>query len=219
MLHVRLRCFYICGLTFGVLLSSSVMRSNSLWAKTPLQETNPVAAFASTPLAEPLTESGLVHRFDRQALTRVYYSEGAAVGDLNRDGQADIVYGPHWYAGPDFKVAREIYPAKPQPMSGYADHFFAWTHDFNADGWDDVLAVGFPGTPAYVYENPGEGIADAGNWTKHEVFDWVSNESPAFADLTGDGRPELVCTREGMYGYASPSFKGFEPWTFRRISG
>ena len=88
---------------------------------------------------------GIVHRFQRQPLTRTYFSEGTAVGDLNADGHMDVVYGPHWYSGPDFKQAREIYPAKPQPMSGYADHFFAWVQDFNADGWNDVLAVGFPG--------------------------------------------------------------------------
>lgn len=168
---------------------------------------------------EGVATAGIVHRFERQALTRTYFSEGTAVGDLNGDGHPDVVYGPHWYAGPDFKQGREIYPAKPQPMSGYADHFFAWIRDFNADGWNDVLVVGFPGTPAYVYENPGKSLQTATQWTKHEVFDWVSNESPAFADLTGDGLPELICTREGMYGYAVPSFKDFQPWTFRRISG
>jgi len=56
------------------------------------------------------------------------------------------------------------------------------------------------GTPAYVYENPGR---DAGRrWPKHEVFDWVSNESPHFTNLVGDDRPELVCTRDGYFGYA-----------------
>lgn len=180
--------------------------------------TSLVAAIADDG-GESVSASGIVHRFQRQPLTRTYFSEGTAVGDLNSDGHVDVVYGPHWYAGPDFKQAQEIYPARPQPMSGYADHFFAWVHDFNADGWNDVLAVGFPGTPAYVYKNPGAGLATATAWTKHEVFDWVSNESPAFADLTGDGKPELICTRDGMYGYAVPSFKDFEPWTFRRISG
>ncbi|MFM7116726.1 MAG: hypothetical protein ACKO0N_08845, partial [Planctomycetota bacterium] len=67
----------------------------------------------------PAAASGIVHRFQRQPLTRTYFSEGTAVGDLNADGHVDVVYGPHWYAGPDFKTVREIYPAQPQPMSGY----------------------------------------------------------------------------------------------------
>jgi len=130
----------------------------------------------------------------------------------------DVVYGPYWFAGPDFKKSAEIYPAKPQPMNAYADHFFAWVHDFNSDGHNDVLTVGFPGTPAYVYENPGKTLNSHGHWTKHQVFDWVSNESPAFTDITGDGQPELVCTRAGMFGYATPTKNSFDPWTFTRIS-
>ena len=46
-----------------------------------------------------------LHVFERQALTDVYYSEGAAAGDLNGDNVADVVYGPHWYAGPDGRAA------------------------------------------------------------------------------------------------------------------
>jgi putative membrane-bound dehydrogenase-like protein len=164
-------------------------------------------------------DTGTVHSFERQALTKTYYSEGAGVGDLNADGKPDVVYGPYWFEGPEFMVAREIYPAKPQPMNAYADHFFAWVHDFNADGYNDVLTVGFPGTPAHVYENPGKTVGSHGHWTKHQVFDWVSNESPAFTDVDGDGELELVCTRAGMFGFAKPTGKNFEPWQFTRISG
>ncbi len=173
-------------------------------------------AFCSpSPAEEP---QGTVHSFQRQGLTSTYFSEGAAVGDLNGDSHMDVVYGPYWFAGPDFKKSAEIYPAKPQPMNAYADHFFAWVHDFNSDGHNDVLTVGFPGTPAFVYENPGKTLNSHGHWTKHQVFDWVSNESPAFTDITGDGQPELVCTRAGMFGYATPTKNSFDPWTFTRIS-
>ncbi|HLU48910.1 MAG TPA: VCBS repeat-containing protein, partial [Planctomycetota bacterium] len=163
-------------------------------------------------------EDRAIHEFRRQELTDVYYSEGAAAGDIDGDGTTDIVYGPHWYAGPDFRVAREIYAAKPQPTERYADHFFAWIYDFDGDGDGDVFTVGFPGTPAYVYENPGKGKYDE-HWTKHQVFDWVSNESPWFTDIVGDERPELVCTRDGRYGYATIDFeKPFAPWTFHAVS-
>ncbi|MEZ6134066.1 MAG: family 16 glycoside hydrolase [Pirellulaceae bacterium] len=156
-----------------------------------------------------------VIQFSRQQLTDTYFSEGISVGDINADGQEDIVYGPYWFAGPDFSQSLEIYPAKPQPMQSYADNFFSWIYDFNQDGANDVFVVGFPGTPAFVYEN-----GKAGNeWTKRQVFDWVSNESPQLINLTGDERPELVCTRDGFFGFATINWQQpFDPWTFHPIS-
>ena len=61
-----------------------------------------------------LAEEFQLHSFSRQQLSDVYYSEGIAAGDVDMDGQADIIYGPHWYAGPEFSKKQEIYPAVPQ---------------------------------------------------------------------------------------------------------
>jgi hypothetical protein len=156
--------------------------------------------------------------FKRQQLTDTYYSEGAGAGDINGDGKMDVVYGPYWYEGPDFTVKHEIYPPKPQNLKGYADHFFAWVYDFNGDKLGDIFVVGFPGTPAYVYENPGKGKWDS-HWKKHTVFDIVSNESPHFCNIVGDERPELICTRGGFFGYATIDWdKPFEKWTWHPVS-
>ncbi|MCR9291595.1 MAG: FG-GAP-like repeat-containing protein [bacterium] len=155
-------------------------------------------------------------RFERQQLTETYFSEGVAVGDLNADGHQDVVYGPYWFAGPDFTEKHEIYPAVAQPMERYADNFFSWVYDFDGDGAQDIFVVGFPGTPAHVYQNPGKGV---GSWTKKQVFDWVSNESPQFVNLLGDERPELVCTRDGFFGFATIDWdQPFKAWTFHAIS-
>jgi putative membrane-bound dehydrogenase-like protein len=159
-----------------------------------------------------------LHSFERQQLTGTYFSEGANAGDVNADGVADVVYGPYWFAGPDYKTKQEIYPPVPQDMNRYADNFFNWVYDFNDDGWSDVFVVGFPGTPAYVYENPkADGLGS--HWKKHQVFDWVSNESPQLTNLVGDERPELICTRDGFFGFATVN--GDEPlgtWDFHPIS-
>jgi hypothetical protein len=161
----------------------------------------------------------VLHSFESIRLTDTYFSEGANAGDLNQDGHPDVVYGPYWFEGPDFEKKHAIYEAVPQPMEAYADHFFAWVYDFNRDGWDDVFVVGFPGKPAYVYENPGKLKQDE-YWPKHEVFDSVGNESPHFTQIVGDEVPELICTHRGIFGYATfDSSKPFETWTFHPISG
>lgn len=164
-------------------------------------------------------EEFVLHTFDRVQLTGEYYSEGANFGDLNGDGKMDAVHGPYWYEGPDFQTKHELYPAKPQPRNFYADNFFSWVHDFNGDGRADVLTVGFPGKPAYVYENPGpQGFAAP--WPRHEVVDSVQNESPQFLNFVGDERPELVCTQGGRFGYAAPDpAQPFKLWKFHAISG
>jgi hypothetical protein len=162
-------------------------------------------------------ETHTLHAYKRQQLTDVYYSEGANAGDLNRDGHVDVVYGPYWFEGPTFTVKREIYPAKPQPREGYADNFFNWIHDFNGDGWNDVFVVGFPGKPGYVYENPKGEFSR--HWTKHQVFDSVCNESPHLIDLIGDPRPELVCTFNGAFGFATIDWqRPLDKWAFHAIS-
>ncbi|MCC9603676.1 VCBS repeat-containing protein [Stieleria sp. JC731] len=181
-----------------------------------------VAGVSSTAIvSKPVSaEDYELHRFETQQLSDTYFSEGAGAGDINGDGVVDVVYGPYWFAGPDFKQKYPIYEPVPQDKNRYADHFFAWVRDFNSDGHEDVFVVGFPGTPAYVYENPGNGLGQATHWNKHQVIDWVSNESPQLIDVVGDSKPELVCTRDGMFGFATIEWEGdFPAWTFHPISG
>lgn len=149
-------------------------------------------------------------------LSGTFYSEGATVGDFNQDGIPDVASGPFWYAGPDFEVSHQFYPQDPVDPHGYSNNFFSFTGDFNKDGWDDVLVYGFPGADASWFENP-KGAKRF--WARHQVLDIVDNESPTFVDITGDGRPEIVCSSGGYFGFAEVNQQQPEaPWKFRRIS-
>jgi hypothetical protein len=178
-----------------------------------------------------------LHTFKRIQLSDQFWGEGATFGDLNRDGVNDIISGPWWWEGPEFKKRREYYPAtttfklKLGPMTEvevpgfegtlgkenkYSDNFFAWVLDFNKDGWNDILIIGFPGKDTSWFENP---KGKDGHWVRHKIFDQTDNESPTFADLTGDGQPELVCITKGQYGYAAPDWSNpAKPWTFHPIT-
>ncbi len=163
-----------------------------------------------------LTAQHEVRSFTKQQIETRFFCEGATFGDLDRDGKADIVAGPFWYAGPEFKTAREIYAPTPFETKVYSDNFFAFVRDFDADGWNDVLVIGFPGQDAAWYANP---RGEDRHWTKHVVFQGVDNESPDFTDLVGDDKPELVCQFQDRLGYAVVDWsEPTKPWTWHPIS-
>jgi hypothetical protein len=166
---------------------------------------------------------GALRPFRKIVLSTSFLCEGASFGDFNRDGTNDVVAGPYWYEGPDFTSSHAIYPEPDPPFDvrAYSDNFFAFVRDLSGDGWDDVLFVGFPGQSAYWFENPAE--TGAGSWLRHDVLPAVGNESPDYADITGDGEPELVFIEmasptSGRYGYAGPGADAREPWVFHPLS-
>ena len=175
--------------------------------------------------------------FKKLQLHDQFWSEGANFGDLNNDGKPDLIAGPFWWEGPDFTKRHEYAPATATfelalgPMTKvrvpgfhgtlgkenhYSDNFFAWAYDFNQDGWNDILIIGFPGQDTSWFENPKKG---EDHWVRHKIFNQTDNESPTFTDLTGDGKPELVCITQGRYGYAEPDWsEPGKPWIFHAIS-
>jgi len=193
----------------------------------------PLSIVAAAPAQQPVPSG----EFTKTQLTDQFWAEGAAFGDFNKDEKQDIVYGPYWWAGPDFKNRRTIYPdtlrtkVKKEDGSeteipgfkgslgyenGYSDNFLTYTYDFNADGWTDVLVLGFPGKESSWYENP-KGTDQP--WPKHIALDVTDNESPTFLDITGDGKPEIVCSSGGFWGYAEPIWSDpEEKWKWHNIS-
>ncbi len=177
----------------------------------------PGIACLLTPTALATAEDHLVHSWKRLALSDAFHAEGANLGDLNRDGQNDVVAGPFWYEGPGFSIRHELYPPKVFHRNGYSDNFFVWVRDFNKDGWNDVLVLGFPGKEASWLENPRD---VASHWKRHVIFaNGLDNESPSYVDINGDGREELVFSFQGQLGWAAPGPDGVEkPWPFHPLT-
>lgn len=191
----------------------------------------PVAVFAQSTPPPPLTGE-----WDRKQLTPHFWAEGANFGDFNKDSKMDIVYGPYWWEGPDFSKrhtysddsktskikangAEETIPGFKGALSNeneYSKNFLAYSYDVNSDGWTDIIILGFPGEQSWWYENP-QGKDE--KWKQHVALDVTDNESPHFTDVTGDGKPEIVCSSKGYWGYAEIDSKNpTEPWKWHNIS-
>lgn len=178
--------------------------------------------FAATVLA---AEPGLVIRdWVSHRLTDAFYAEGACIGDFNNDGHADVCVGPFVYEGPAFLTRREMAPVESIDPHAYSNlAFLSFAHDIDNDGWVDVLHVGWPGKETHWFRNPaGKRNTLTGNtrghWDKFVAFPVTDNESPVFADLTGDGKPDLVCSTGGRYGYANPDpADPTKPWAFHPV--
>lgn len=130
--------------------------------------------------------------FKKTVLTKDFISEGVAVADLNKDGLMDIIAGYYWFEAPDW-TRHEMAPSRTfDPWKEYCESFLNLSMDVNLDGWDDVIIIDYPGKPGFWFQNPRN---SPGVWKKHIIADGmgISNESPGFVDMDGDGRLDILC--------------------------
>lgn len=152
--------------------------------------------------------------FRKTKLSGDFISEGAAVADLNKDGKMDIVAGYYWFEAPNW-TRHELAPSRTfKPREEYSNSFLNLGMDVNLDGWDDVVIIDFPGKPAFWFENP---KGKPGSWNKHIIADGVgvANESPAFVDMDGDGRLDILCgdkDKKQIVWLKPPSRPGETTW-------
>ena len=62
-----------------------------------------LAAVVSAPFLAGAADELTLHTFKKVQLSDQFWSEGANLGDFNKDGKLDVVSGPFWWEGPDFK--------------------------------------------------------------------------------------------------------------------
>lgn len=169
-------------------------------------------------------------RFSKRTLTKDFVAEGCSVADFDRDGHRDICAGRSIWLGPDFTRRIGYTPERVnadgptrtpyRADTGYSDYFLQFAHDFDGDGWTDILVYGLPGAAASLFVHPGSAaLADEMSWTRHDIFDAADGESPDLVDVTGDGRPELLCFTGGQFGFAEVDWANpFAKARFRAIT-
>jgi hypothetical protein len=152
-------------------------------------------------------------RFIKHILTNDFLSEGVAIADVNNDGKPDILCAAVWFEAPGW-IKHEIdTPRHYDPATQFSNSFLDFSMDVNQDGWMDLIRISLPGEEAVWYENPKN---RPGYWRMHPLLKNAGNESPAFVDIDGDGRPDILCNdpiAKEMIWLKSPVLKGDTVWT------
>lgn len=165
--------------------------------------------------AQKKVSSGVFKKYE---VTPDFIAEGAAIGDVNKDGKKDILAGAYWFEAPNW-TKHEIMPVKAFSWKdGYSDSFLDFSSDVNQDGWVDLIRIDIAGNPAVWYENPKN---KAGHWVARVVHPSIGNESPVFVDIDGDGRLDLLANdpeKKQVIWLSPPRKKGDTEWELNIIS-
>ena len=125
------------------------------------------------------------------------YGHGIGAGDVNGDGRTDILTPKGWLQAP--KDPRKV------PWEHHADFDvgstgFLYVHDVDRDGVNDIV-TSMAHDYGVFWMKQARSTDGSRSWEKNTIDDaWSQAHAMTMADLTGDGRPELI-TGKRMFAH------------------
>ena len=142
------------------------------------------------------------------------HSEGISVLDMNGDGFDDLLSGAYWYENPGATGGE--WKQHQFRTVGVHNEFVSdcgeWIVDVDHDGLPDLVTTGWISNGVWWFKNPGPKATAAGAmWKGEKITDSFDTEGGAFADINGDGKPDLALAHYNHAGVLWIDFSGPTP--------
>ncbi len=142
------------------------------------------------------------------------HAEGISLLDMNGDGFADLLSGAYWYENPGANGGE--WKRHQFRTVGIHNEFVSdcgeWIVDVDHDGLPDLVTTGWIANGLWWYRNPGPKATAAGTmWKAEKITDSFDTEGGAFADINGDGKPDVALAHYNRSGVLWVDFSKDKP--------